>query len=315
VGVAEAVTVAGAALAGLIAGRLVVLAIAWLPRYDPPRRLPSPRCPHGAARLRPADLVPLAGWRSLRARCPACAASGDAAPRDAVSRPVAPGGPALGAPVPGSTVPGEAVPASAGPGGAIPASAGPDWAFPGRGAWAWAAEVGTAAVLAAQALVLGPHLVLVAYCYLGVTGVALAFIDARCRRLPDALTLPAYPAGLVLLGIAALTSAGGGRHYLEALAGMAAAWLLFAVQALAYPAGVGWGDVKLSGVIGLYLGWLGIGPLVAGVFAGYLLAAVTGAGLLIARRASRGSPIPFGPFLLAGALLAILLSGVVGSRF
>jgi leader peptidase (prepilin peptidase)/N-methyltransferase len=256
----EAVTIAVAAVAGLVAGRLVTLAIAWLPGYDPPRRLPSRRCPHDAAGPRPADLVPLAGWRrssgkALASRCPDC---------------------------------GEVV----------------------RGTWPLAAEVTTAVVLALLALRLGPHPVLVAYCYLGITGVALAFIDARCRRLPDALTLPAYPAGLVLLGIAAATTAGGLRHYLIALAGMAAAWLLFAIQAVVYPAGVGWGDVKLSGVIGLYLGWLGVGPLVAGLFAGYLLAAVTGIGLLIARRASRRSQVPFGPFLLAGALISILLSGL-----
>jgi leader peptidase (prepilin peptidase)/N-methyltransferase len=253
----EAVTIAIAALAGLVAGRLAVLAIAWLPGYDPPRRLPSGHCPHGAAALRPADLVPLAGWRSLGRRCPDCAASG---------------------PVPGG--------------------------------WPWAAEVTTAAAAALLALRFGPHPVLVAYFCLAVTGVALGFIDARHRRLPDALTLPAYPAGLVLLGIAAATSPHGARHYLEALAGMAAAWLLFAVQAVIYPAGVGWGDVKLSGVIGLYLGWLGAGPLVAGLFAGYALAALTGIGLLIARRASRRSLVPFGPFLLAGALISILLSGL-----
>lgn len=250
----DAVTIAVAAVAGLVAGRLAVLAIAWLPGYDPPRRLPARRCPHGAAGLRPADLVPLAGWRSLPGRCPGCAAV--------------------------------------------------------TGAWTWYAEAATAALLALLALRFGPHPALIAYCYLGITGVALAFIDARCRRLPDALTLPAYPAGLALLGIAAATTAGGLRHYLLALAGMAAAWLLFAVQALVYPAGVGWGDVKLSGIIGLYLGWLGIGPLVAGLFAGYLLAAVTGIGLLIAGRASRRSQVPFGPFLLAGALASILLSGL-----
>jgi leader peptidase (prepilin peptidase)/N-methyltransferase len=255
IGTAGAVAIAVAAAAGLILGRLVVLAIAWLPGYDPPRRLlPSPRCPHGATALRPVDLVPLAGWGSLRRRCPDC---------------------------------GEVI----------------------AGVWPWAAQVMTAAVLALLALAIGPHpALLVAYGYLGVTGVALAFIDARHRRLPDALTLPGYPVGLVLLGIAAATTAGGLRDYLLALIGMAAAWLLFAAQALIYPAGVGWGDVKLAGVIGLYLGFLGVGAVIGGLFTGYLLAAIAGIGLLITRRASRRSQVPFGPFMLAGALIAILLA-------
>jgi leader peptidase (prepilin peptidase) / N-methyltransferase len=247
-------TTAGAALAGLVAGRLVVVATAWVPGYDPPRRRPSLRCPHGATGLGAADLAPATGWRRLRGRCAQCA--------------------------------------------------------PALGSWCLAAELLTAGVFAALALRFGPHPVLAAFCYLATVGVALAFIDARRRRLPDALTLPSYPVALVLLGAAALTGSGGARHFLTALAGLAGAWLLFVLQALIYPAGIGWGDVKLSGLLGLYLGWLGVGALVAGLFAGYLLAAVTGLALLAARRASRTSLLPFGPFLLAGTLIAVLLSGL-----
>jgi leader peptidase (prepilin peptidase)/N-methyltransferase len=247
-------TTAGAALAGLAVGRLVVVATAWLPGYDPPRRLPSLRCPHGATRLGATDLAPATGWRRLRGRCAECA--------------------------------------------------------PALGSWCLAAELLTACVFAALALRFGPHPVLAAFCYLGAVGVALAFIDARWGRLPDALTLPSYPVALVLLGVAALTGSDGARHFLTALAGMAGAWLLFVLQALIYPAGIGWGDVKLSGLLGLYLGWLGVGALVAGLFAGYLLAAVAGLALLATGRASRKSLLPFGPFLLVGTLIAILLSGL-----
>jgi leader peptidase (prepilin peptidase)/N-methyltransferase len=225
-----------------------------VPGYVPARRVPSLRCPHGAARLRAADLVPAAGWRGLRERCAEC--------------------------------------------------------DPARGAGTVAAELLTAALFAVLALRFGPRPVLAAFCYLGAVGVALAVIDARRRRLPDALTLPSYPVALVLLGVAALAGPDGGRRLLTALAGLAAAWLLFAVQALIYPAGIGWGDVKLAGLLGLYLGWLGVGALITGLFAGYLLAALAGLALLAARRASRQSLIPFGPFLLAGTLIAILLSGL-----
>jgi leader peptidase (prepilin peptidase) / N-methyltransferase len=93
---------------------------------------------------------------------------------------------------------------------------------------------------------------------------------------------------------------------------MAAVWLFFVLQAFVYPAGIGWGDVKLSGVIGLYLGWFGIGAVLAGIIGGYLLAAVTGIGLIAARRATRKSQIPFGPFLLASALATLLAFPHVG---
>jgi leader peptidase (prepilin peptidase) / N-methyltransferase len=168
----------------------------------------------------------------------------------------------------------------------------------------------TAAVFVVMALRFGPIPVLPAFCYLGAVGVALAFIDARYQRLPDVLTLPSYPVGLALLGAAALASPHGARHFIGAVTGMAAAWLAFFLQALIYPAGIGWGDVKLSGILGLYLGWLGVRAVVAGLFIGYLLAAIAGLALLATRRASRKSRVPFGPFLLAGTLTAIAVSGL-----
>ena len=105
----------------------------------------------------------------------------------------------------------------------------------------------------------GPSPVLPAFCYLAGIGVPLAVIDARCQRLPDALTLPSYPVALALLGLAALLLPGGAGHFAGALGGLALAWGVFLLQVLLYPAGLGWGDVKLAGLLGLYLGWLGGG--------------------------------------------------------
>ena len=108
-----------------------------------------------------------------------------------------------------------------------------------------------------MAMRFGPSPALPAFCYLAGIGVPLAVIDARCQRLPDALTLPSYPVALALLGFAALLLPGGAGHFRGALAGMALAWAVFLLQVLLYPAGLGWGDVKLAGLLGLYLGWLG----------------------------------------------------------
>jgi leader peptidase (prepilin peptidase)/N-methyltransferase len=178
------------------------------------------------------------------------------------------------------------------------------------GYWPLAAELTTAVTFAALALRLGLRPVLPAFCYLAAVGAALAIIDIQHQRLPDVLTLTSYPVALILLGLAALAGPDGGRHFRDALIGMVATGLFYLLQALIYPAGLGWGDVKLSGLIGLYLGWLGARVLLAGLLAGYLLAALTGIALLVTRRATRKSRIPFGPFMLAGALIAILASGV-----
>ena len=177
------------------------------------------------------------------------------------------------------------------------------------GIWYPAAELITASLFVALWFQFGASPALPAFCYLVVIGVALAFIDARHQRLPNLLTLPSYPAALVLLGIGAVFVPGGGRHFVDALIGMAAAWLFFVLQAFIYPAGIGWGDVKLSGVLGLYLGWFGASALLIGVFGGYLLAAVTAVGLLLAGRATRKSLLPFGPFLLASSLAVIVAGG------
>jgi prepilin signal peptidase PulO-like enzyme (type II secretory pathway) len=183
---------------------------------------------------------------------------------------------------------------------------------PGEDAWLPAGLV-SAATFAALWLRFGASPLVPALCCLAAAGVPLAFIDGRHKRLPDLLTLPAYPAALLLLGVAAPFTASGGRRLVYGLIGMAAVWMFFVLQRFVYPAGIGWGDVKLSGVIGLYLGWFGAAAVLAGIIAGYLLAAVTGVGLIVARRATRKSQIPFGPFMIAGAL-AVLLTAGLGSH-
>jgi leader peptidase (prepilin peptidase)/N-methyltransferase len=78
---------------------------------------------------------------------------------------------------------------------------------------------------------------------------------------------------------------------------------------------MGFGDVKLAGLLGLYLGWLGWSPVLVGTFTGFLLGGVAGMALLLARRADRRTGIPFGPAMLAGALLALFLAGPVAAWY
>ncbi len=78
--------------------------------------------------------------------------------------------------------------------------------------------------------------------------------------------------------------------------------------AFVQPKAMGFGDVKLAGVLGLVLGYLSWSALVIGAFLGFLLGALVGVAVIAAGRASRKSAIPFGPFMIAGALLALFLA-------
>jgi leader peptidase (prepilin peptidase) / N-methyltransferase len=171
-------------------------------------------------------------------------------------------------------------------------------------------ELGTAALFVATAARFGLTPELPAYLYLAAIAVALTMIDLDVHRLPNAIVLPSYVVGvLTLLPIVFVTGDwwAAGR----ALIAMAALWLFYFALALVYPGGMGFGDVKLAGVLGLYLGWLGWSSVLVGTFAGFLLGGIVGALLMTLRRAGRKTAIAFGPYMLAGAMLAIFLAGPI----
>ncbi len=165
-------------------------------------------------------------------------------------------------------------------------------------------EAGTAVLFALVAVRFGADPVLPAYLYLAAVGLALALIDLDTHRLPDVLTLPSYVVAVVLLAAAALLGSDSGDLVRAVLGGVVAYVFYFALR-FAYPAGMGGGDVKLAGVLGLYLGWIGWGALAAGLFLGFLLGGVFGVALIAARRGGRKTKVPYGPFMLLGALVAL----------
>ncbi|MDQ1538474.1 MAG: leader peptidase (prepilin peptidase) / N-methyltransferase [Actinomycetota bacterium] len=146
-----------------------------------------------------------------------------------------------------------------------------------------------------------------AYLYLGVVGVALALIDLDVHRLPDLIVLPSYPIAIVLLLVPTVVTGQWGA-LLRAVLGGLALWLAYLVLALVSPGGggLGFGDVKLAGVLGLFLGWVGWPPVMLSVFAAFLIGGVLSLILLLARRASRSSHIAFGPSMILGAWAALL---------
>ena len=194
-------------------------------------------------------------------------------------------------------------------------------------------EAGTAVAFTVVALRFGPDavgaatvpdavagwLTLVAFLMLTAVSIALALIDIDTHRLPDVIVLPALVAGILLLGAAAVLR-GDMMALIGAGVGGAALFVFYLLLAVIKPGGMGFGDIKLAAVLGLFLGFLGWGNLLVGVFAAFLFGALFGIALMIARRAGRKSGIPFGPWMIlgawvgvfAGAALADLYVGAVG---
>jgi leader peptidase (prepilin peptidase)/N-methyltransferase len=162
------------------------------------------------------------------------------------------------------------------------------------------------AVVVVIAVTLGWRSDLPAFLFLGVIGTMLSFIDVALKRLPDPLTLPGAAGVAVLLALACLDVGFG--HFLGALYGMAALFAFYAAQWFIAPGQIGLGDVKLALSLGLVLGWLGLQSFVLGVFAIHVLGGIWALGVIIVRRGGLKSSIPFGPFMLAGTLVALLVS-------
>ncbi|MCX5410402.1 A24 family peptidase [Streptomyces sp. NBC_00059] len=227
-------------------------------------------CPAGHAFTGPAR-----GWLGT-ARCATCA----------VTVPALPGAPAPEDP------------------GVRPAPARPRRYAPGA-----VAPAVTVLACAALAAATGLRPEAAVWLLLAPVAVLLAVIDRRVHRLPDRLTLPLAGAAAVLLGCAALLPEHGGS-WTSALLGGAALGGFYFLLFLINPTGMGFGDVKLALALGVALGWYGWAVLCAGGFAGFLFGALYGAGLMLLRRAGRKTGIPFGPFMIAGALVGLLFGGL-----
>lgn len=171
-------------------------------------------------------------------------------------------------------------------------------------------ELGTAVLFVVVALRFGLSWELPAFLYLAAITVALALIDIDVHRLPNAIVLPSYPVAGVLLVAAALLQGDPGAA-LRAVLGGLALYAFYFLLAFIYPAGMGFGDVKLAGVLGLYLGYLGWAEVVVGGFLGFVVGGLGGVVLIVLRRAGRKSKIPFGPYMLVGAWVAVLAGGAL----
>ncbi|MET7618319.1 prepilin peptidase [Streptomyces sp. NPDC005408] len=170
----------------------------------------------------------------------------------------------------------------------------------------------SALVCTALAAATGPRPELAVWLLITPIAVLLALVDRNVHRLPDQLTLPLAAAAAALLGLAALLPGDGGSWPTALLGGLALGAAYF-VLFLIHPNGMGFGDVKLALSLGVVLGWYGWAVLFAGAFAGFLLGSLYGLGLMALRRASRKTAIPFGPFMIVGALAGVLLGALAAA--
>jgi leader peptidase (prepilin peptidase)/N-methyltransferase len=167
----------------------------------------------------------------------------------------------------------------------------------------------SAVVWGTVALAVGPSPALPAFLLLAAVTVPLALVDLKVLRLPDPLVGAAFLGGVLLLSLAAVRTGSAGP-LLRAFAAAAICGVLYAIPALFPRTGLGFGDVKLAVVLGLYLGWLGWFAVAAGVLLTPLVNLPMVIGLLVVRRAGRRTAMPYGPAMLAAAVAALVASAV-----
>jgi len=181
-------------------------------------------------------------------------------------------------------------------------------------AWWLSPTLGEAFAVASAPLIVAGILELAAFLYFVAIGVALLLIDLDTRKLPDVIVLPSYIVGIVLLTAVSLLRWDFGALIIAGI-GLAALWVFYFALAVIRPGGMGFGDVKLSGVIGLYLGWVGVGSLIVGAFSAFLLGGVFSIVLVISRGAGRKTAIPFGPWMIAGAGVGVFFGETIANAY
>jgi leader peptidase (prepilin peptidase) / N-methyltransferase len=176
--------------------------------------------------------------------------------------------------------------------------------------WTAAASAVAAGLLGAR---VGWHPALLFLVYLVPVCVALSVVDWRTRYLPKRLIVPSY---VVVAVLAVLASAltGDWQALQTSVVGWLASYAVFWLLWFMVPAGMAYGDVRLAGLLGMALGWLGGGPLVLGLYTAFLIGGI--GGLVLSRmRIFHRRHYPFGPFLSLGAWLGAVFTGQLAAAY
>lgn len=175
-------------------------------------------------------------------------------------------------------------------------------------------ELATGALFLLTAWRVGAHLDLIAYLILDASLLALALIDLEMLLLPRSIVYPTLIMVFVVLLISATFDHQWHRLFVAALCALA--WFaVFFVMNLVSPRSLGFGDVRLSPLLGLALGWLGVGDVLLGFFAANVVGAVVGVTLIATKKMRRDQPIPYGVFLTIGTVFTVLVGPMLLSHW
>jgi leader peptidase (prepilin peptidase)/N-methyltransferase len=170
----------------------------------------------------------------------------------------------------------------------------------------------SAAVLGGFAWRLGADAALAAFAVFGLGLVAMSAVDLERFLIPNRILYPTAALSGPLLVVASAVDDRWGSLGRAAI-GAAAAYVAFLLVHLAVPHGMGFGDVRLAGLIGGVVGWLGLGHAFVGFFAAFVMGAAVGVAVMLAGRGGRKTRIPFGPFMAAGAVVAVVWGNPVAN--
>jgi leader peptidase (prepilin peptidase) / N-methyltransferase len=145
-----------------------------------------------------------------------------------------------------------------------------------------------------------------AFCVMGAGLIGLSWIDLRTKRLPRQIIYVTAAIGIPLLCLAAVVRHEPRRIWMMLL-GAGIALTFMGIVYLASRGGMGDGDVRLSPLLGAYLGWLNPGIVAVGLFIGFFAGAVVGVAMMASGRAGRKTAVPFGPFLALGTIVAVFV--------
>ena len=274
---AAALLMGGSAVLGALIGSFLNVVIHRVPAGQSVVHPPS-ACPTCGMRIRPWDNIPIVSWLLLRGRCRDCSTA------ISVRYPLI-----------------EALTATA---------------FGLVAAWVLSplSPVGTVVDAAGTLGILAGALLLLAYLWLAGASIALTAIDLETHRLPNVIVLPGYAVAVIALGVPAVLAGDVVRLGIMA-ASSGILFIAYAVMAIAWPGGMGMGDVKLAGVLGAFLGFSGWSALTVGAFGAFVLGGIVSIVLLMLKRVSRKGGIPFGPWMIAGSWVGLVLGASIAASY
>ncbi|GMR02757.1 MAG: A24 family peptidase [Acidimicrobiia bacterium] len=168
----------------------------------------------------------------------------------------------------------------------------------------------TAGVFAAVALVVPSLWVVPAYLVFAAAMVVLTITDLDTKLIPNRILGPATVIASGILIVGGLVS--GERWALVwAAVGAASYFAVMFLLALLARGGIGFGDVKLAFLIGVFTGYLSWGHVIVAGFGAFLIGGLVAVFLLITRRSGRKDAIPFGPFMTTAAIIAVVFGDAI----